>query len=105
MKIVVVTGISTGIGHGIARVLARSGFLVFGSVRKNADAEALKQELGENFQPLVFDVTDEAAIAAAANEVRQGLAGARLDGLVNNAGVAINGPLLFQPPGGFRKPL
>ena len=103
MKTVVVTGVSTGIGRGIAQVLAKSGFRVFGSVRKSADAEALKQELGDRFEPLVFDVTDEAAIAAAAAEVRQRLAGARLDGLVNNAGVAINGPLVFQPPEDFRK--
>jgi len=103
MKTVVVTGVSTGIGQGIARVLARSGFLVFGSTRRSADAQALKQELGENFAPLVFDVTDEAAIAAAAGEVRQRLAGARLDGLVNNAGIAISGPLVFQPPDDFRQ--
>jgi len=103
MKTVVVTGVSTGIGRGIAQVLAKSGFRVFGSVRKSGDAEALKQELGDRFEPLVFDVTDEAAIAAAAAEVRQRLAGARLDGLVNNAGVAINGPLVFQPPEDFRR--
>lgn len=103
MKTVVVTGVSTGIGQGVARVLARSGFRVFGSVRKSADAEVLKQELGERFEPLLFDVIDEAALAIAAAEVRQWLAGARLDGLVNNAGMAISGPLALQPPEDFRR--
>jgi NAD(P)-dependent dehydrogenase (short-subunit alcohol dehydrogenase family) len=103
MKTVVVTGVSTGIGQGTARVLARAGFKVFGSVRKPEDAQTLKQELGEAFEPLVFDITDEAGIAAAAAQVRASLAGARLDGLVNNAGVAINGPLILQPPEDFRR--
>jgi hypothetical protein len=103
MKTVVVTGVSTGIGQGIARVLARAGFKVFGSVRKAEDAQTLKQEFGEAFEPLIFDVTNEAGIQAAAAQVRAALAGARLDGLVNNAGVAINGPLILQPPEDFRR--
>ena len=61
MKSVVVTGVSTGIGAGIARVLAASGFRVFGSVRRIADAAGLSAEFGDRFIPLVFDVTDEAA--------------------------------------------
>lgn len=103
MKSAVVTGVSSGIGRGIARVLARAGYRVFGSVRRAEDAQSLEQELGENFEPLIFDVTDEAAIAAAAAEVRRKLAGVRLDGLVNNAGVAISGPLALQPLVDFRK--
>jgi hypothetical protein len=103
MKTVVVTGVSSGIGNGTAKVLARAGFKVFGSVRKPEDAAALKQELGEAFEPLVFDVTDEAGIAAAAAQVRAALAGARLDGLVNNAGVSIAGPLTLQPLEDFRR--
>jgi NAD(P)-dependent dehydrogenase (short-subunit alcohol dehydrogenase family) len=103
MKTVVVTGVSTGIGKGVARVLAGAGFRVFGSVRKGADAEALASEFGDRFTPLVLDVTDEAEIEAAAAAVRASLKGARLDGLVNNAGVAISGPLALQPPEDFRR--
>ena len=62
MKSVVVTGVSTGIGHAAAKVLAGKGFHVFGSVRKEADAARLKSELGARFTALIFDVTDEAAI-------------------------------------------
>src|SRR5580693_3425800 len=95
MKSVVVTGASTGIGHGAAKVLVKKGFRVFGSVRKAADGDRLKAELGANFVPLQFDVTDEAAVKAAATAVGAELKGEPLFGLVNNAGIAVPGPLLY----------
>lgn len=103
MKSVVVTGVSTGIGHAAAKVLAGKGFHVFGSVRKEADAERLEKELGDRFTPLIFDVTDEAAIRRAAEEVRAALKGETLAGLVNNAGIAVSGPLIEVDPDDFRK--
>ena len=102
MKSIVVTGVSTGIGHAAAKVLIEKGFHVFGSVRKQADADKLRQEFGASFTPLVFDVTDEAAIRAAAAEVRTALKGETLAGLVNNAGIAVSGPLLEIDPADFR---
>lgn len=103
MQSVVVTGVSTGIGWAAAKILVERGFRVFGSVRKPADAERLQQEFGAAFVPLLFDVTDEAAVRAAANSVREQLRGETLFGLVNNAGVAIPAPLLHQPIADFRK--
>ena len=103
MQSVVVTGVSTGIGWAAAKILVERGFRVFGSVRKPADAERLQQEFGAAFIPLLFDVTDEAAVRAAANSVREQLRGETLFGLVNNAGVAIPAPLLHQPIADFRK--
>lgn len=103
MRSVVITGTSTGIGHGTAKVLIGRGFRVFGSVRKQADADRLRQELGADFGPLVFDVTDEAAVNAAAGEVRSALKGETLAGLVNNAGIAVSGPLLELPVAEFRR--
>lgn len=103
MKSVVVTGVSTGIGHAAAKVLAGKGFHVFGSVRKEADAERLKKELGASFTALIFDVTDEAAVRRAAGEVRAALKGETLAGLVNNAGIAVSGPLIEVDPDDFRK--
>jgi len=94
MRSVVVTGASTGIGHGAAAILTRAGFKVFGSVRRAQDGERLVRELGPNFVPLTFDVTDEAAVKAAANEVNAALKGESLFGLVNNAGIAVPGPLM-----------
>jgi NAD(P)-dependent dehydrogenase (short-subunit alcohol dehydrogenase family) len=105
MRSVVITGTSTGIGHGSAKVLIARGFRVFGSVRKAADADRLRQELGASFVPLVFDVTDEAAVNAAAGEVRVALNGETLAGLVNNAGIAVSGPLLELAVADFRRQL
>ena len=94
MKSVVVTGASTGIGWGCVKVLVRDGFHVFGSVRKVSDGERLSSEFGERFTPLVFDVTDETAVAAGAKQVATVLTNRTLFGLVNNAGIAVSGPLL-----------
>jgi len=102
MRSVVVTGASTGIGWATAKLLLTSGFRVFGSVRKPADADRLRGEFGANFTPLLFDVTDEAAVLAAAREVRAALAGETLAGLVNNAGIAVAGPVLELPIDQFR---
>ncbi|UVO31277.1 SDR family oxidoreductase [Bradyrhizobium arachidis] len=103
MRSVVVTGASTGIGWATAKVLLGRGYRVFGSVRKQADADRLKTEFGANFTPLMFDVTDEAAVLAAARQVREALAGETLAGLVNNAGIAVAGPVLELPADEFRR--
>jgi NAD(P)-dependent dehydrogenase (short-subunit alcohol dehydrogenase family) len=105
MKSIVVTGVSTGIGWGTAKVLIRNGYRVFGSVRKQQDAERLSKEFGENFIPLIFDVTDEPAVQAAARKVREQLNGETLFGLVNNAGIAVPGPLLHLPTKDFQHQL
>ena len=103
MPSVVITGASTGIGWATAKLLLDRGFRVFGSVRKQADAERLRGEFGANFTPLLFDVTDEAAVLAAAREVRAALNGETLSGLVNNAGIAVAGPVLELPIDEFRR--
>ncbi|HEV2562520.1 MAG TPA: SDR family NAD(P)-dependent oxidoreductase [Rhizomicrobium sp.] len=102
MKSVVVTGASTGIGWGCVKVLTAAGFRVFGSVRKQADADRLAREFGANFVPLIFDVTDQAAVAAGAEKVAAALGGETLAGLVNNAGIAVPGPLLYLGIDDFR---
>jgi NAD(P)-dependent dehydrogenase (short-subunit alcohol dehydrogenase family) len=103
MRSVVITGASTGIGWAAAKLLLARGFRVFGSVRKPADADRLKAEFGANFTPLLFDVTDEAAVLSAAREVRAALGGETLAGLVNNAGIAVAGPVLELGADQFRR--
>ena len=103
MRSVVITGVSTGIGWATAKLLLERGFQVFGSVRKAVDADRLKTEFGANFIPLTFDVTDEAAVLSAAREVRAALAGETLAGLVNNAGIAVTGPVLELSADEFRR--
>ncbi|WP_315811311.1 SDR family oxidoreductase [Bradyrhizobium sp. SZCCHNR2028] len=102
MKSVVITGASTGIGLACSKLLLARGFHVFGSVRKQADADRLRSELSANFTPLLFDVTDEAAVKATAGEVRAALKGETLAGLVNNAGIAVAGPVTELPIEQFR---
>ena len=92
-KNVVVTGVSSGIGKEIARFLAGKAFRVFGSVRKEADAADLRAELGGFFYPLIFDVCDGAAVRKSAGVVRSMIGDAPLSALVNNAGLALFGPM------------
>ena len=103
MQSIVVTGVSTGIGWGVTKVCIQNGLRVFGSVRKTQDAERLKTEFGEAFIPLIFDVTDEKNVHAAARQVREQLNGETLFGLVNNAGIAVPAPLMHQPIDDFRR--
>jgi len=85
---VVITGASTGIGRATALRLARGGFDVLAGVRREEDGAALRGEDGR-IEPVLVDVTDAAQVAALAERV----AGAPLAGLVNNAGIAVAGPL------------
>ncbi len=94
---VMITGASTGIGFATAQYLAGKGWHVFAGVRKPADADRLKDALGDQVTPVMCDVTDEAQVKAAGEQVREALGDQNLVGLVNNAGVAVAGPLLHLP--------
>jgi NAD(P)-dependent dehydrogenase (short-subunit alcohol dehydrogenase family) len=94
---VVVTGASSGIGLASALRLARAGWRVYGGVRSDADAEALR---ARGIEPVQLDVTDAEQIAAAADAV-----GSDLDGLVANAGIAVAAPLELVPLEELRRQL
>jgi NAD(P)-dependent dehydrogenase (short-subunit alcohol dehydrogenase family) len=98
MRSVVITGVSTGIGYASAAELCRRGWRVFGSVRKDTDAERLGRDFGATFMPLRFDVTDAEAVHKAAAQVKSATGEDGLCGLVNNAGVSNPGPLSALPP-------
>src|ERR1700733_9834713 len=104
-KDVVVTGVSTGIGWGIAKVLVAKGFRVFGSVRKQADADRSQTEFGNRFVPLMMDITDSNAVHQAAQKVGAMIGDRNLMGLVNNAGIVVSGPLLYLRPSEYRRQL
>jgi NAD(P)-dependent dehydrogenase (short-subunit alcohol dehydrogenase family) len=104
-KDVVVTGVSTGIGWGTTKVLVSKGFRVFGSVRKQADADRLQGEFGDGFVPLMMDITDADAVHQAAEKVGSMIGDTNLVGLVNNAGIVVSGPLLYLRPSEYRRQL
>ncbi len=95
-RTVVVTGASSGIGRASAARLVRDGFLVFAGVRKPFDAEQLRREHGDRVFPIELDVTDSATIAAAVETVRARVGGLGLNGLVNNAGIGLTGPVEYM---------
>lgn len=101
---VLVTGASTGIGRATALYLDHLGWRVFATVRRSADEEVLRHEASDRITPLHLDVSDREAIRAAAWQVEQSQPSG-LDGLVNNAGVAIAGPLEVLPLDAFREQL
>jgi len=96
MRSVLVTGASTGIGRATALRLDSAGWKVFAGVRREEDGNSLRAEASERLAPVSLDVTDAEQIAAAAERIgRESDDG--LDGLVNNAGVAVPGPLETVP--------
>jgi len=102
-RAVVITGASTGIGRAAVASAVREGSHVFASVRKQADADGLTAEFGASVTPLLFDVADEAAVRAGAAQVAQALGNRKLFGLVNNAGIAVPGPLLHLDTDDLRR--
>lgn len=96
---VLVTGASTGIGYSISALLAREGFTVFAGVRNEADSAKLVALPG--VAPLMLDVTDAEQIRDASHIVHE--SGKPLRGVVNNAGIAIPGPLEFLPVDELRR--
>ena len=103
MEYILITGVSTGIGYSAAKNLIDAGYGVFGSVRKQEDADRLVSDFGDKFIPLIFDVTDEEAITRSVETVESKLQGKGLAALVNNSGIALGGPLQHLPTDIFRK--
>ncbi|MEZ5999390.1 SDR family NAD(P)-dependent oxidoreductase [Hyphomonas sp.] len=104
MTTILITGANRGIGFHLAREALEKGWRVYGSVRTDAQADETTAELGSGFTPLVFDVTDHAAVSTAAASLED-----PIDILINNAG-AIGPPdedqtTLNMDFGGFARTL
>ena len=100
---VLITGVSTGIGFDATRYLIERGYHVLGSVRKAADAERMQKEFPSHFTPLLFDVTDGAAIATAVEQVSKLVGKRGLAALVNNSGISGTAPLMHVPMADVRQ--
>jgi NAD(P)-dependent dehydrogenase (short-subunit alcohol dehydrogenase family) len=96
VRFVLITGASTGIGRACALRLDRAGFGVFAGVRKEADGKSLKDDSSERLSPVIIDVTDGTSIKDAAATIREA-GGSGLAGLVNNAGITVQGALEYLP--------
>ncbi|WP_193727105.1 SDR family oxidoreductase [Burkholderia sp. BE17] len=101
--VAVITGVSSGIGLAIAEDLMQRGYLVCGAVRRLADADGLVTRWGHAFVPLVFDVTDRAALNQSVTQADEVLGGRYLAALINNSGIGPSGPLLMQREEEIRK--
>jgi NAD(P)-dependent dehydrogenase (short-subunit alcohol dehydrogenase family) len=94
MKSVLITGTSTGIGEACAQYLAEHGWRVFAGVRSDKDVERLAS-ISQNIQPVILDVTKPKRITDSVAQINLVVGDDGLQGLVNNAGIAVAGPLEF----------
>lgn len=93
-KYVLITGASSGLGKAQALKLAQEGFKVFAGVRKQEDKDSL-ENLHENISAVFLDVTNEESILRAFEKIKETTDS--LHALVNNAGIALAGPVEFMP--------
>ena len=105
MRSVLITGVSTGIGKAIAEELLNSEYIVIGSVRNLEDASDLKKKYNNTFFPVKFDVTKKEEIYNGKKEVEKILTenDSYLSCLINNAGIALGGPVRYLDVDIFRK--
>ncbi|HEV8474558.1 MAG TPA: SDR family NAD(P)-dependent oxidoreductase [Methylomirabilota bacterium] len=99
---VLITGANGGVGTALSQALADDGWRVLAGVRSDSAATAMAA-LDPNVEPVALDITDEASIAAAARKVADAVGAAGLHGLVNNAGIIVQGPLELVPVHALRR--
>ncbi|MDX6665819.1 MAG: hypothetical protein QOG68_2025, partial [Solirubrobacteraceae bacterium] len=92
MPAVLVTGAARGIGRACALRLAADGWDVLAGVRRAEDGEELRAAGDGRIAPVALDITAADQVAALADALP-----ARLDAVVNNAGVVVSGPVEAVP--------
>jgi len=98
-----VTGASSGIGRAVAEMLASEGWRVYAGVRREADAQSLRENAPQSIIPLMLDVTDASQINEAARAIGDGEAPLRA--LVNSAGICVSAPVELLSPEDLRRQL
>jgi NAD(P)-dependent dehydrogenase (short-subunit alcohol dehydrogenase family) len=102
---VLISGASKGIGRATALHLDGRGFSVIAGVRSEADARELRSAASSRLQTIILDITDKTQVSDAARKAAELTGSSGLDGLVNNAGISVPGPLEFIPLDEFRRQL
>lgn len=92
--IALVTGASSGIGEAICRLLISHQYRLIGAARNKAKLQALHEELGALFHPLVLDVTDAQSVISLVESLPKDLRS--IEVLINNAGHDIGGRRSFE---------
>jgi NAD(P)-dependent dehydrogenase (short-subunit alcohol dehydrogenase family) len=100
MPSVLVTGAGRGIGRAIAEQLAGRGWDVVAGVRSAADAEALRAVDPKRISTVSLDITADTDLQALSDALP-----ARLDAVVNNAGIVVAGPMEAVSTEQWRKQL
>ena len=105
-KWVMISGVSRGLGLALARDLLAQGYGVAGcSTSRGDDVTALQSVHGAKFHWLAVDMADTAAIEAFVAAAVAAFAGQRLWGVVNNAGMSVEGILSTLPVGDIERVL
>ena len=101
---VIVTGASSGIGYRACEVYIQHGYDVIAGVRNDEDASRLTKELGNKLHPVILDVTNDQQIQTA-KEIVTNIIGTdgELVAIINNAGVVVNGAVLYIPVEAWQK--
>lgn len=94
-ELVIVTGASSGIGKAACLFLRDQGFRVVACVRKTQDLEFWQSQPGIN--PLRLDVTDSETVEIGVSQLKELLKNAGRVHLINNAGMAVPGPIEAVP--------
>lgn len=102
-KHVVITGVSSGIGRDTLSLLHKKGYYIFGSVRSESEAKKLASIYNNRFTPLVFDVQNHTAVIKASKLVFEKCNS--LHALINNAGIAVPGPMQHLSEEDFERQL
>lgn len=100
-KIVLITGVSSGLGRAFAEALLQAGYMVVGTVRNQEAAQAFEGVASGSAIARVLDVTDGDAIARAVTEIESEIG--PIDALINNAGYGHEGTLEESPMEELRK--
>jgi len=100
---VLITGASSGIGKACAGLFCKAGYRVFAGVRKDEDGESLRKEISSQLSYIILDICKSQDIADALDTLTRTLEPHEgLQGIINNAGIVVGGPLEFLSPDDFR---